>query len=166
LRLVIDDWLELDSREFDRLRVQAKKLDAGGHPARALELYQRAFPLYRDEYMADVPYADWAAVDRHRYERAFLTTAVRAGELLLARGSADTAAALARRAIRIDTAYEPAYRLLAAAHLALGDRSGAHRALAACYARLRHLGLMPESATEMLARRLGPTAVKNVHPDT
>jgi DNA-binding SARP family transcriptional activator len=158
LTLVADDWLEIDSRDFDRLRGRAKRFDADGRPADALDAYRRALALYRGDYMADVPDAEWAVMDRHHYQRAFLTTAVRAGELLLARAGAgagaEDALALARRALRVDDTHEPAYRLLAAAHLAQGDRNGAVRALSTHLAQLRALGLQPEPATVMLTRRL------------
>ena len=50
---------------------------------------------------------------------------------------------------------EPARRLLAEARLAGADRSGALRALDDCAAMLQELGVGPEPATRMLARRIG-----------
>lgn len=155
LVLAVGDGLELDSAAFDRLHDQAVAEDREGDPARAVELYRRALTLYQGPYLADVPYAAWADPDRHRYQRLFLGASVRAGELLLAGGTVREPLARAVEAIQVDETYEPAHRLLAAVHLARGDRSGARTALAYCRTILDGLGLPVEPATEVLARRIG-----------
>ncbi|MEO5837308.1 MAG: bacterial transcriptional activator domain-containing protein [Acidimicrobiales bacterium] len=110
---------------------------------------------YRGDYSASAPDAEWAYVPRERLRLRFVQAAVRAGELALVSGEVATATELALRAIDSDPWSEPARRLLAEARLAGADRSGALRALDDCAVMLRDLGVGPEAATRMLARRMG-----------
>ena len=96
---------------------------------------------------ADVPYAEWADVERTNVRRRYLSAAVRAGELLLAAGRADAASTAARQALEADRASEPAHRLLVRARRSLGDVDGARHAGGACVAALAELGLEPDPAT-------------------
>ena len=73
----------------------------------------------------------------------------------MATGRPEEAIAVAARACREDPWSEPAYRLEADGHLALGDRAAAVRAYRRCLAVLDELGLPPEAETERLGRHLG-----------
>jgi DNA-binding SARP family transcriptional activator len=98
--------------------------------------------------------ASWLEWERDRLRSRFVASAVRAGNLLLARGDARTARTLAERALRADYCSEDAYQLLVGGHLADGDLVDAHRALRRCEHMLRELGVPPQPRTRALAQRL------------
>jgi LuxR family transcriptional regulator, maltose regulon positive regulatory protein len=88
-----------------------------------------------------------------------VTTAIRAGHLLLARGDTDAALVLGERALGADEWSETAYQLLITAHLSTGDLVNATRLLRRCYRMLRELGVKPHQRTRVLAQRIqGATA--------
>jgi DNA-binding SARP family transcriptional activator len=104
-------------------------------------------------------------VERRRLRVAGLAT--RAGELLLAKGAADGAQALAERALAVDAWSEEAHRLVVAAHRAAGDDLAARRALARFREALDELGITPDEATLMVERLLdtGPELVTGSDAD-
>ena len=83
-----------------------------------------------------------------------MTTAVRAGQLLLGRGDIDAAEDVAQRALAVDPWAEPAYAVLVGAALARDDRSTARRLLHRCTDALAELGSIPSTATQQLQRRV------------
>ena len=125
------------------------------HGEDPLDELERAARLYRGDYLASASDTEWVRAPRERLRLRFVKAAVRAGELALAGNHLDRATELALRAIGADPWSEPARRLLAEACFSGGDRSGALRALDECAAVLDDLGVTPESATRMLARRIG-----------
>jgi DNA-binding SARP family transcriptional activator len=74
--------------------------------------------------------------------------------LLVAADDPAEAERLAQRAVEVDEYAEGAYRVLAAAALARGDRASALRTLARCDAMLGELGVAADTATRQLARRV------------
>jgi LuxR family maltose regulon positive regulatory protein len=110
--------------------------------------------LYRGDLHADLPDAEWAVIDREHYRTRFLASAIRAGQLLVARGDTGEAEAVARRALDVDPFSEAGHTVLVAAALAAGDRSAARRWLDACFAALAELDLEPAEATLQLRRRM------------
>jgi DNA-binding SARP family transcriptional activator len=157
LRFRPDAVFGLDLTEFDDALRRAEESEKRGAVSVALEQLERATLLYRGDYLAAAPDAEWADAPRERLRLRFVKASVRAGELALAGGELDRASELALRAIAVDRWCEAARRLLAEACLAGGDRSGALRALDGCAAVLDDLGVEPEAATRMLARRVGYT---------
>jgi DNA-binding SARP family transcriptional activator len=154
LRLVEDEALWVDAWECERLLDEAADAEAQGAPSLALDAYQRALELVRGDYLADVSYQDWALPEQNRVRVRLVAAAVRAGELLAAAGRADEARQLGERALAMEPWSEPAYRVVATAHLAAGDRAAARRALERCRAMLDELGAEPEPATEAVERAL------------
>jgi DNA-binding SARP family transcriptional activator len=149
LRLVPSDHLVVDAWRFER---DLDEAEGARSPGPALEAYTRALPLWRGRYLSDLPYADWAAAPRERLDARFVAAAVRAGELFLARDGGARALELAALALDVDPYRETAFRLQAAAHLAMGDRAAMRLALARCREALSQLGAAPEPETEMLER--------------
>jgi DNA-binding SARP family transcriptional activator len=154
LHLVVDGPLVVDAREFERYLDEAAVLERQGVPSAALDAYQRALDLWRGDYLADVPHGDWLELERDRFGERFVATAVRAGQLLHARGQVAEARVLAERALRTDPWSEGACQLRIAAQLAAGDLVGAHRSMDRCRQMLRELGVPPQQQTIALARRL------------
>jgi LuxR family transcriptional regulator, maltose regulon positive regulatory protein len=156
LRLADDPWLTVDVRRFEEALAHARRLERDGAIDAAVERYLEAVAVYRGDYLADSD-AEWAEPVRSHLRTEVVRSGIRAGELLVARGRADHALELAKRAIAAERWSEPARRLFAEACAARGDRAGAARALADCAAVLDELGVGPEPETAMLARRLGLT---------
>src|SRR5262249_25746246 len=144
LRLVASDHLEVDAWLVQRRLDEA---EAAESPGAALDAYMAALPLWRGRYLGDLGPADWLDVPRDRLEERRVAAAVRAGELFLARDRGAGALELASRALEVHPYCEPAYRLQAAAHLALGDRAAMRRSLQRCREALGDLGvaLQPET---------------------
>lgn len=156
-QLVLADGeaLSLDVDEFSDAVDRAADERRHGSPAVELEQLLGAVALYRGTFMADLGPEEWVLDERNRLRARFVGAAVRAGELALAHGDAERARRLADQAIAEEPWSEPARRLLVAAHLDLGDRAAARRALDACLAMLDELGVEPETDTEIVVRRLG-----------
>jgi DNA-binding SARP family transcriptional activator len=157
LYLVGGDALEVDAREFDRHVEEALGLERQGAPSAALAAYLRATDLWCGDYLVDVPDDDSLQLERDRVRTRFVTSAVRAGHLLLARGDSAGARTLAERALRADGWSESAYQLLIAVHLATGDLVNAHRSLRRCHRMLRELGVPAHQRTVTLGRQLQGT---------
>jgi LuxR family maltose regulon positive regulatory protein len=120
------DWLTTDVWRFDDLADRALDADRQGLPAVALDLMREAVDLWRDQPTDLLD--DWARPHVEERAHRLVTLAVRAGELLLARGEPAEAVRLAEAAIRIDPWSDRGHAAAVAAHLAAGDLGAAHRA--------------------------------------
>jgi DNA-binding SARP family transcriptional activator len=152
--LVTSDWLRIDVDRFNEHVTCAARAEADGTPSLALEHNLAAAALYRGDAHEGVADADWIALEREHFRRRFVAAATRAGELLVARGDADDAERVARRAVEVDPWAEDAYAVLVSAALARGDRSAARRALDRTLAALADLDVEPSEETRRLRRRL------------
>lgn len=158
LQLVLDEWLQVDAVDFDRHVDEARVLDQQRAPSSALESYRKATELWTGEYLVDIGDSAWLQFERDRLRGRFISSALRAGDLLLALGDAGSASRLASRVLQADEFSESAYQLLIAAYLAIKDRTGASRQLRRCADMLRNLGVAPQPATRALAERIAGTA--------
>jgi DNA-binding SARP family transcriptional activator/ATP/maltotriose-dependent transcriptional regulator MalT len=154
VQLVTGTHLALDIDRFDRHQAAAARAEADGTPSVALDHHMAAVALYRGDLHADLPDAGWFSLDREHYRSRFVTTAVRAGQLLLGRGDIDDAEGVAQRALAVDPWAEPAYAVLVGAALARDDRSTARRLLQHCTDALVELGSTPSTTTQQLRRRV------------
>src|SRR4051794_29686621 len=154
LHLVTDGALEIDVLQFERALDEAARLERQGAPSAALPAYLRAVETWDGDLLADVAGGTWLEWERDRLRSRFVSSAVRAGNLLLARGDTSTARTLAERALRADDCSEDAHQLLVSVHLADGDLVDAHRALRRCQQMLRELGVPPQPRPRALAQRL------------
>jgi LuxR family maltose regulon positive regulatory protein len=154
VQLVTGTYLALDIDQFDHHQAAAARAEADGAPSVALEHDRAAVALYRGDLYADLTDTGWFTLDREHYRSRFVTTAVRAGQLLLGRGDIDDAEAVAQRALAVDPWAEPAYAVLVGTALARDDRSTARRLLHHCASALAELGSRPSTATQQLQRRV------------
>jgi DNA-binding SARP family transcriptional activator len=157
VQLVCGDHLRIDVDLFDHHTAAAAAAESEGTPSLALDHHLAAANLYRDQLHADLPEADWFALDREHYRARFVSAAIRAAQLLLTRGDVEQAQALAHRALGVDQWSEQAYVVLVGAALARRDRSSAHRLLRRCLEALADLGVDPSATTLQLQRRLRST---------
>jgi DNA-binding SARP family transcriptional activator len=154
LHLVVDEALEVDVRTFDRELDEAARLERQGVPSAALPAYLRAVNLWGTDLLPDVPGEEWLQWEQERLRGRFVGAAVRAGELLLARGDSGPAQALGERALRVDRWSERAYQLVVAALLETEDLVAARHWSRRCLGALAELGVPPQPRTVALERRL------------
>ena len=154
--VLTSEGLESDVARFDALAEEGRTLEERGVPGGALSCYLEAIELYTGDYMAgwDEP---WIIYERIRLRSLFVTTATRAGELLLARGEPEHALRTADEVTTIDELAERGHRLRIRALLALGDRSAARTSALRLLSVLAEAGLEPDSDTRRLLKPLGLT---------
>jgi LuxR family maltose regulon positive regulatory protein len=162
VRLATGEHLRLDVDDFDDHIAAAERAEDDGTPTAALDHYLAAAGLYRGELHVEVPEADWFALDRQRYRCRFVAAAIRAGQLLLARGDAEQAETVAQRALEEDPQAEEAHAVLVGATLARDDRPAAARLLDRCLGMLESLGVNPSSSTQQLQRRLSSSETPEI----
>jgi LuxR family transcriptional regulator, maltose regulon positive regulatory protein len=154
LELTSEAALEVDMWQFERDLQEAERAIRQGAPSVALSAQRRAVKRYRGDLLLDLPQDEWSSHERERLRRRYVTAALNAGNLLLARGDHDEPEDLATRALAAEPWSEEAYQLLAATLLARGDRSGARRALDHCLKMLGELGVEPSHETQALLQQL------------
>jgi DNA-binding SARP family transcriptional activator len=120
----------------------AHAADRQGLPSSALHHALRAIELWRDEPV-ELASEPWAVASVEQCRLRFAAIAVRAGELLLARGDLDRVQDLADRALAVDPWLEAGHRLIVATHLARGDNLPARRALQRYRDAVHDLGVDP-----------------------
>ena len=154
LELATDAALGVDLWRFHRLLADAEQAERQGTPSLALQANLDAVALCRGDLLADLPADEWSTADRDRVRRQVAAAAVRAGQLLLARGDRERPEDLALRALTSEPWSEAAYQLLVAVHLARGDRTAAWRALDRCFDMLSDLGVAASAQTVALAEQV------------
>jgi DNA-binding SARP family transcriptional activator len=146
--------LSVDAWDFERHLDEAAIAERHGTPSLALAALLSGVALWRGPYLLDAG-AEWSELESERLRLRYLDASTRAGELLLATGDTTEPEGLAQEVLRLEPWSERAYRLLAATHLARGDRPAAQHTLARCAAMLIDLGVDPEPETSILERRAG-----------
>lgn len=58
--------VSIDADDFESLVDRGARAAASGHDDEAVDLLERAMALYRGDFLADEPYADWAVAERDR----------------------------------------------------------------------------------------------------
>jgi ATP/maltotriose-dependent transcriptional regulator MalT/DNA-binding SARP family transcriptional activator len=152
--LAVGEWLRVDAHLFDDHVRQATRADADGAPSVALDHALAATALYRGPAHQDAGDAEWVDAERAHYATRFVTTAVRAGQLLVGRGEVERAEELAGRALAVDPWCEDAYAVSVAAALERGDRVAARHTFERADAALAELGAEPSPELQRLRRRL------------
>jgi DNA-binding SARP family transcriptional activator len=154
IRLMTGDHLHIDIDALDAHLAAARRAETDGLPSLALDHHLAAVALYRGELFAEISDADWITLDREHYRTRFVASATRAAQLLTGRGDTHQAENLARKALKVDCWAEETHAALAAAALARGDRSAAHRNLQRCLDVLAELGIEPSATTRQLEHRI------------
>ncbi len=120
-------------------------------------------PFLSDLEIAEDEWGDWLTTQRQRFEDLTLNAMVRLGELELAAGHPEAAAATAQRAIAENEIREDAHRVLMRALAASGRRPDALRHYDQLSALLkRELDVKPDAATTALACELRGTPASSI----
>jgi len=145
LRPNADLWI--DAEQFSTLMRQAGKTD--------VPPLQSAINLYRGDYLPEALYETWVAEERERLASAFLESADRLAEILIAREQFAEAIDISQRILTRDSCWERAYRHLMLAYDRLGDRGQVGRTYQRCTQTLRkELDVSPSLETQELYERL------------
>ena len=147
-------WIDADAFETAvRTGLQAF---VTGDTDLATRSLQRSLSLYRDDFLADDAYEEWALDERERL-RSLLEVPLRVlAELRLREGDCDGAAQFIERLSRIEPFDADVHRLLVEVWLRLGRRTRALRHFELFSARLmRDFGVRPDFDVRSCQRRLG-----------
>jgi DNA-binding SARP family transcriptional activator len=129
------DRVWIDADEFEQQASQGLRASAAGERRLAVRCLERAASLYRDDFLCDEPYADWAFVERERLRAVAHDVLQTLAELQRDRPAA-TAACLERLA-ELEPFDDDVQRQLIAAGLRLGRKSRAARHYESFRVRLR-----------------------------
>jgi DNA-binding SARP family transcriptional activator len=128
--------IEIDAERFESLAEEGLEAARRDHPL-ASDALARAVDVYRGEFLADEPYADWALPERERLRRLV-------GELLnalawrdAAEGQLDRAAAHLTRLAELEPYDVEVHRLLLVLDIQRGHHSEAKRLYTSLRARMR-----------------------------
>jgi DNA-binding SARP family transcriptional activator len=147
--------LDLDVDRFERACHDARRLDEAAQGTRAIDGYRLAASLFRGDYLADWPDAEWATAERVRLRTLATAAICRLGELLLARGEPEEATTWATTALRHEPLLERAHRLFIRGVGGQGNRAASVTATRELLVRLADEQLSPEPETIRLAEGLG-----------
>jgi DNA-binding SARP family transcriptional activator len=130
------DRIDVDADEFEsRARAALAKLAL--HPEAAAGELERAVELYRGDFLADVPYADWALAERGRLHELACRSLTALADLDLAGERLVCAAGWLERLATLQPYDESVHRRLMEMDIAAGRRSDAVRRYAALRSRIR-----------------------------
>jgi DNA-binding SARP family transcriptional activator len=133
-----------ESCERARLSTEAGETDA------ALEHLLAAQALYHGDFLAEEPYAEWAAARRERLRDDYVDVLLRLERHYEAAGGIELAARYAKQVLAVDPYLEPCYRDLMRHLKALGDHGGVLRTYVRCQEAMRE-GFDGEVAAETRA---------------
>ncbi|MEM7800230.1 MAG: bacterial transcriptional activator domain-containing protein, partial [Chloroflexota bacterium] len=150
IRHPVDLWV--DSQQFDAA------VSAGEHtadPVTKAKRFQAALALFKGEYLADAPYAEWLTQERWRLHNRYLRAAEQLAKLQQASADWHGLISTADQMLGVDSCWEPAYRYQMVANARLGNLSEVLYAYQRCVSTMHNqLGLTPSDTTESLKRQL------------
>jgi DNA-binding SARP family transcriptional activator len=117
----------LDVTEFEQLAGGGLAVLVAGERAAATQRLERAINLYRDDFLSDEPYAEWALAERNRLRELAARTLSALVELRLAEDDLSTASRHARHLADIEPYDSDAQRRHIEISLRRGRRSDAMR---------------------------------------
>jgi PAS domain S-box-containing protein len=145
------DAIWVDAETFEQLTEEGTELHRQGKGDDALACFEDAQRLYRGDYMAEDPYADWCAEERERLRELFLDMSTTMARACAQRGRYADAAQICRKALVREPCRESLHRAL----MEYFVRSGRPDWAAAQYRRCKRiledeLGVAPMAETQRL----------------
>jgi DNA-binding SARP family transcriptional activator len=149
------DGLDTDCDRFERLYHMGRLRLAQGDEAAAADAFRAVLELYRGDYLAEVPYAEWAQPHRAHFAERRLNALTCLCDHALRRGELPLVIDYALEVLIADNLRERAHRQVMRAHHGLGQRACAIRQYRLCAALLeKELGVRPSDATQRLHRAI------------
>jgi ATP/maltotriose-dependent transcriptional regulator MalT len=134
---------------------KAERLKAANDAARSIDEYEKAFKLYRGDFLPDDLYDEWAVAVRDRLRARYLKALLEMAKTAEQNNERAKAAEAYDRLFGADECNEEACRWLMAHHLAAGRRNDAVRTYERCQLALqRGLDADPEEETKRLYRNI------------
>jgi DNA-binding SARP family transcriptional activator len=141
--------VSVDADEFEE-HVSAGLASSGGDGAEEIE---RGLAFYRGDFLAELPYAEWALPERHRLHDLACAGLGRLADVHVERRALDGAIGALERLVALQPFDEDVHRRLMELDIELGRRSDAVRRYTALRCRLRKtFGQDPEFTPADLAR--------------
>ena len=165
-RVPPDVDLTVDVDRFETLVAEGRRHDLDGRIEHCLAAYTQAAALYRGNFLADDPYADWALVARESLRMMQLDVLDRLAQLYWATGSLGECVNVAQRILGYDPCREDAHRLLMRIAAQHGHPNEVCRQYELCRLIVAdRLGTSPSPTTTQLYRELlaGATNHEVVH---
>jgi DNA-binding SARP family transcriptional activator len=130
------DRVEVDADDFETCTVRGFALSERDTVAAAAEL-ERGLALYRGEFLADAPYAEWAIAERHRLHELACSGLRALAAVRLRHDDGSAATACFERLAAMQPYDEDVHRRLMEMKIAEGRRSDALRHYAILRARIK-----------------------------
>lgn len=144
-----------DVREFDTHHEKGRLLERSGDIEVAIQEYEAAVALYRDDYLVEDLYEDWTMIERERLTSGYVNMLERLSDYYLDDGQPQKSTELCYRILRKDPYHEESYRRLMRCYSRLGLRSRATQQYELCHRMLGRLyGMTPGDETRDLHERL------------
>ncbi len=149
------DTVWTDVGEFLSRIETAVRMKHGNERKKAVEEYEKAFALYRGDFLPEDLYEDWAAEARDRIRLVYFKASEDAAEISDSLGDKSKTALLYEKLFHADPCNEKACRWLMSWHLAAGQRSEAIRIFERCQRALsKELDVEPDAKTKSLYRSI------------
>jgi DNA-binding SARP family transcriptional activator len=144
----------VDAEAFERACEDGRRAERAGALTQVVRSYEAAAQLYDGDFLADDPYADWAAATRETLRMQAVQAQSRLVDLYAAHGNHMAATLVAQRLLTIDPCNESVHRKLMISYAGSGQT---HLGLAQyhrCVEAMQGLGLPPSRQTTELYERL------------
>lgn len=162
------DRVEVDADQFEEHTARGLTLAQSDPTAGASEL-ERGLGLYRGEFLADSPYAEWAIAERHRLHELACAGLRKLADIRFERDAMTAATRCVERLARMQPYDEDVHRRLIELKLAEGRRSDAMRQYSILRARIkRTFGNEPSfKLTDLSPSAAGPHgSIADERPDS
>ncbi|HTU77623.1 MAG TPA: BTAD domain-containing putative transcriptional regulator [Solirubrobacteraceae bacterium] len=146
------EHVAVDADEFERYVTAGLEL-ADSDPQTGGEKLERGLAMYRGEFLAELPYTEWALPERHRLHDLACIALRRLADIRLECGAPDGATRALERLAGLQPFDEDVHRRLMEVDIARGRRSDAVRRYETLRSRMRRtFGQDPEFTPADLAR--------------
>lgn len=143
--------LTVDLDRFEALIDEGRGHEVDGKTDLSISAFSQAAGLYRGDFLADDPFAEWALITREALRMSHLDLLDRLAQLYWSAGSLGECVNIAQRILTHDSCREDAHRLLMRAAAQHGRTSEVRRQYELCQHVLAdRLGIAPSPATTRL----------------
>jgi two-component SAPR family response regulator len=143
------ELIEFDADQFDEFVAAGNRLTISD-PQAAIHHFDQAVALYAGDYLPERRYEDWTALERERLQTLALNTMTQLAKLQL-ESLPHESIRLSQEILKLDPAWESAYRTQMRAYFLLGNRPMALRTFERCRQVLEaEFGVPPLPETEAL----------------
>ena len=142
---------EYDVEAFESLVAKGQSCS---NPVERIDFYRRAVDLVHGHYLEDMD-ATWIWPERERLNQAYLWTSHTLAELYLKEGRMPEALMICENALKYDSTFEAAYRLIMQVYRRLGDRGSVIHTYKTCEQVMHNFyNLPPSEETQKLYQEL------------